>query len=100
MDYGVITSRSFAQRPTLSSTELSPLTNTSLTLSLTDPSVTLDYGTEVAGFPFLSVSGLSGVVQIEVKYTEELSRLLQPYSDRPWMLSNGFSNTFRVGPLM
>jgi hypothetical protein len=96
VDYGVVTPRSFSQRPTLSSTGLAPWTNTSLTLSPSDPLVTFDYGNEVAGFPFFNVSHLSSIVQIEVKYTEEFSGLLQPYSDGPWTFSNGLSNTFRV----
>lgn len=50
----------------------------------------------MAGFPFFNVTAFSGVVQIEIKYTEEFSGLLQPYSDGPWTFSNGLSNTFRV----
>jgi len=96
VNYGTVTPRSFSQRPTLSSTGLSPWTNKSLTLSPFDPLVTLDYGTEVAGFPFFNIAALSGVVQIEVKYTEEFSGLLQPYSDGPWTFSNGLANRFRV----
>jgi hypothetical protein len=96
VDYGVVTPRSFSQRPTLSSTGLSPWTNNNLTLSPSNPLVTLDYGTEVAGFSFFNIAALSGVVQIEVKYTEEFSGLLQPYADGPWTFSNGLANTFRV----
>lgn len=75
---------------------MTPWTNASLALSPSNPLVTLDYGTEVAGFPFFDVSALSGLVQIEVLYTEEFSGLTQPYSDGPWTFSNGLSNTFRV----
>jgi hypothetical protein len=96
VDYGVVTPRSFSQQPTSSSTELLPWNSTSLTLSPSNPLITLDYGTEVAGFPFFNVTALSGLVQVEVKYTEEFSGLLQPYSDGPWTFSNGLSNTFRV----
>ncbi|KAF3039022.1 hypothetical protein E8E12_007438 [Didymella heteroderae] len=96
VDYGVVTPRAFSQRPTLSSTGLTPWTNESITLSPSDPLVTIDYGTEMAGFPFFNIAALSGTVQIEVKYTEEFSGLLQPYSDGPWTFSNGLSNTFRV----
>ncbi|KAJ4373480.1 hypothetical protein N0V86_007620 [Didymella sp. IMI 355093] len=87
---------SFLQNPTPSSAGLQAWSNMSLTLSPFDPLVTLDYGTEVAGFPFFEIASLSGIVQIEVKYTEEFSGLLQPYSDGPWTFSNGLSNTFRV----
>lgn len=73
--------------------------NTCLELSPSEPLVTFDYGTEVAGFPFFNVSALSGLVQIEVKYTEEFAGLLQPYADGPWTFSNGLSNTFRVETL-
>jgi hypothetical protein len=96
VDYGNVTPRSFLKNPTPSSTGLQPWTNMSLTLSPSDSLVTLDYGTEVAGFPFFDIAALSGIVQIEVKYTEEFSGLLQPYSDGPWTFSNGLSNTFRV----
>jgi hypothetical protein len=96
VDYGSVTPKSFSQRPTLSSTGLEPWTQTNLTLSPSNPLVTLDYGTEVAGFPFFDVSALSGPVQIECKFTEEFSGLLKPYSDGPWTFSNGLSNTFRV----
>jgi hypothetical protein len=96
VEYGVVTPRSFSQQPTSSSTGLLPWNTTSLTLSPSNPLITLDYGTEVAGFPFFNVTALSGLVQVEVKYTEEFSGLLQPYSDGPWTFSNGLSNTFRV----
>lgn len=76
------------QRPTSESEGLAPWTNASLELSPTNPLVTLDYGSEVAGFPSFNVSVLSGVVQIEVKYTEEFGGLLQPFSDGPWTFSN------------
>ncbi|KAF2629297.1 glycoside hydrolase family 78 protein [Macroventuria anomochaeta] len=94
--HALLSRTSYSQRATLSSTGLSSWTNTSLTLSPSNPLVTLDYGFEVAGFPFFSVAAVSGLVQIEVKYTEEFSGLLQPYSDGPWTFSNGLSNTFRV----
>lgn len=96
MDYGYITPKAFSKRATPESDGLTLWNNISLTLSPTEPLVTLDYGTEVAGFPFFDVSSISGVVQIEVKYTEEFSGLLQPFSDGPWTFSNGLANSFRV----
>lgn len=81
---------------TPSSSGLKPWADASLTLTPSNPLIVLDYETEVAGFPFLNVSASSGMVQVEVKYTEMYSGLLQPYSDGPWTYSNGLSNTFRV----
>ncbi|PYH94325.1 Six-hairpin glycosidase [Aspergillus ellipticus CBS 707.79] len=66
------------------------------TLNKDTPLVTLDYGTEVGGFPFFEVDTLSNVVQIEAKYTEAESGLDAPFGDGPWTFSNGLSNTFRV----
>lgn len=96
MDYGFIRPKAFLQQATPESEGLAAWTNASLTLSPENPLVTLDYGTEVAGFPFFNVSALSGIVQIEVKYTEEFGGLLQPYADGPWTFSNGLANSFRV----
>ncbi|KAF3009596.1 hypothetical protein E8E13_006645 [Curvularia kusanoi] len=96
VDYGFIEPKAFSQQVTLESKGLRSWTNGSLTLSPTSPLVTLDYGTEVAGFPFFNVSSLSGTVHVEVKYTEEFSGLLQPFSDGPWTFSNGLANSFRV----
>lgn len=67
-----------------------------MTLSPTSPFLALDYGFEIAGFPFFHVSALSSPVQIEVKYSETLPALAEPNSDGPWTFSNGLSNTFRV----
>lgn len=96
MDYGLVVPKLYLQQSTPSLSGLRPWANASLTLSPSHPLVTLDYGIEVAGFPFLNVSAFSGVVQIEVTYSEEYSGLLQPFSDGPWTFSNGLSNTFRV----
>lgn len=60
------------------------------------PTVTLDYGTEVAGFPFLITSAAGSTAQIEVRYAEALSYLSDTNVDGPWTFSNGLSNTFRV----
>ncbi|RAK98159.1 putative alpha-L-rhamnosidase C [Aspergillus ibericus CBS 121593] len=66
------------------------------TLDQTNPLVTLDYGTEIGGFPFFDVDSLSGAVQIEAKYTEPMTGLDAPFGDGPWTFANGLSNTFRV----
>jgi hypothetical protein len=70
--------------------------NATITLSPSNPLLTLDYGTEFGGFPFLRVCTLSGPAQIEVKYAEEFAALSNPFSDGPWTFSNGLANTFRV----
>lgn len=66
------------------------------TLDETNPVATLDYGGESAGYPFFEVSSLTGVAQVEVKYTEEFGGLNQPFSDGPFAYSNQLGNTFRV----
>ncbi|GKZ50276.1 hypothetical protein AbraIFM66951_003272 [Aspergillus brasiliensis] len=66
------------------------------TLDQRSPLVTLDYGTEVGGFPFFHVDSLSAAAQIEAKYTETKPGLEEPFGDGPWTFSNGLSNTFRV----
>ena len=96
MNYGSIAPQLFLQQSTPSSSGLRPWANTSLILSPSNPLATLDYGTEVAGFPFFHVSAISGTVQIEVKYSEEYRGVEEPFSDGPWTFSNGLSNTFRV----
>ncbi|KAJ6031876.1 Six-hairpin glycosidase [Penicillium herquei] len=58
--------------------------------------VTLDYGTEVGGFPFFHVQSKSGNVQVEAKYSEAKTGLDEPFADGPWTFSNGLSGTFRV----
>jgi hypothetical protein len=96
VDYGSIAPKSYLQQFAPSSSGLKPWTNATLILTPASPLVTLDYGTEVAGFPFFNVSALSGTVQIEVKYSEGYGGMEEPFSDGPWTFSNGLSNTFRV----
>ncbi|KAL4930987.1 putative alpha-L-rhamnosidase C [Aspergillus undulatus] len=69
---------------------------TCITLSPSQPNVTLDYGAEVGGYPFLYIHSLSGTVQIEAKYSEAKPGLDVPYADGPWAFQNQLSNTFRV----
>ncbi|KAJ5725279.1 Six-hairpin glycosidase [Penicillium malachiteum] len=67
-----------------------------ITLTPSDTLATLDYGTEVGGFPFFHVQSKSGNVQVEAKYTEPKIGLAEPFSDGPWTFSNGLAGTFRV----
>lgn len=55
-----------------------------VTLTSTSKVVTLDYGNEVAGWPFVEVKDLDGPVQIELKYSEPFSGLNEPQGDGPW----------------
>ncbi|KAL4939999.1 Six-hairpin glycosidase-like protein [Aspergillus oleicola] len=69
---------------------------TCITLTPSSPNATLDYATEVGGFPFLNIHNLTSPVQIEAKYTEAKSDLEQAYADGPWSFQNELANTFRV----
>ncbi|KAI7155051.1 Six-hairpin glycosidase [Hortaea werneckii] len=60
------------------------------------PYVTLDFESDVAGFPSFVVADLTEAVEIEVKYAEQFVALSHPESDGPWTFSNGLSNSFRV----
>ncbi|KAJ5097361.1 glycoside hydrolase family 78 protein [Penicillium angulare] len=69
----------------------------SITLSPEEsPLLTLDYGSEVAGFPYFQVSQVDGPVQLEVKYTEQFDGLNHVWADGPYYMASGLSNTFRV----
>ncbi|CAI6244859.1 unnamed protein product [Periconia digitata] len=70
--------------------------NTSITLSPSTPTVTLDYGTEVAGFPFLRTTTGGFTSYVEAKYAESLASLSNNNADGPWTFSNGLANSFRV----
>lgn len=70
--------------------------STSITLSPSQPIVTLDYGSEIAGFPFFVTTTSGPSVQIEVRYSESLVGLSHENADGPWTFSNGLSNTFRI----
>ncbi|KXT09344.1 hypothetical protein AC579_4110 [Pseudocercospora musae] len=67
-----------------------------ITLSTSSPILTIDYGSEVAGFPFFDVGEISAPTQIEVKYAEDFTAFNNPYSDGPWTFSNGLSSSFRT----
>ncbi|KAJ5918557.1 hypothetical protein N7466_010549 [Penicillium verhagenii] len=66
------------------------------TLTPDSPYATLDYGADVAGFPTFEVDRLSKPAQIEVKYSEQFTGLLQPLSDGPSLFVSSLSNSFRV----
>ncbi|KAL5377223.1 hypothetical protein DPSP01_009889 [Paraphaeosphaeria sporulosa] len=70
--------------------------STSITLSSSQPVVTLDYGAEIAGFPFFVTTTNGTAAQIEVRYSESLVGLSHDNADGPWTFSNGLSNSFRV----
>ncbi|PMD47005.1 glycoside hydrolase family 78 protein [Hyaloscypha variabilis F] len=65
-------------------------------LTPSTPLATLDYGHEVAGYPWFNVESVSGKVQIEVKYSEEFSGLNNNFSDGPFSFAVGLANTYRV----
>ncbi|OOQ84388.1 glycoside [Penicillium brasilianum] len=72
-------------------------TGQSVTLDFdNNPVVTLDYGHEVAGFPYFQISDVNNPVQIEVKYTEQFDGLNHVWADGPYYFANGLSNSFRV----
>ena len=57
----------------------------SFTLNSSSPVLSLDYGAEVAGFPYVEISSLTGeFAQIELKYSEPYDGLGLPYGDGPW----------------
>ncbi|KAE9363347.1 glycoside hydrolase family 78 protein [Stipitochalara longipes BDJ] len=68
----------------------------SFQLNALTPLATLDYGNEVAGYPWFDVESVSGKVQVEVKYSEEFSGLNTNFSDGPFSFAVGLSNTYRV----
>src|SRR6185312_12425250 len=69
---------------------------TTISLSKSAPVLTLDFGYEVAGFPFFTTTSQSSATQLEFAYSESFASLDSPYSDGPWTFSNGLSNTFRI----
>ncbi|KAI9645200.1 hypothetical protein NHQ30_005934 [Ciborinia camelliae] len=65
-------------------------------LTPSTPMATLDYGHDVAGYPFYDVESINGIVQIEVKYSEEFNGLNSNFSDGPFPFVSSLSNTYRV----
>ncbi|KAK6837868.1 hypothetical protein PG987_006149 [Apiospora arundinis] len=83
------------------SVETTPLQGGGFTLNSTAPLATLDYGTEVAGIPFFSISAVKpgqnqSSVQVEVRYSEAYLPLAHPWADGPYTFSVSLANGFRV----
>lgn len=58
-----------------------------VTLASSAPILTLDYGADVAGFPYFEVfSHVGSAVQIELKYSEQFQGLNSATGDGPWYL--------------
>jgi hypothetical protein len=56
-----------------------------VTLESSIPVLTLDYGAEVAGFPYFEITSLAGsAAQIELKYSEQFQGLNLATGDGPW----------------
>ena len=56
-----------------------------VTLDSSAPLLTLDYGADVAGFPYFEVTALQGSsAQIELKYSEQFPALNSSTGDGPW----------------
>lgn len=57
---------------------------TTFSLNSSFPVLTLDYGAEVAGFPYINVVSVKGEsAQVELKYSEPYDGLGMTYSDGP-----------------
>ncbi|KAH8706974.1 Six-hairpin glycosidase-like protein [Phaeosphaeriaceae sp. PMI808] len=97
IDYGTIHPRKYSLGTTHSASNLTQWTNTTnVVLDEHNSVLTLDFGYEIAGFPFIITSSFSNPAQIEFKYAESFVSLDSPQSDGPWTFSNGLSNSFRV----
>ncbi|KAJ5631683.1 uncharacterized protein N7484_011783 [Penicillium longicatenatum] len=65
-------------------------------LTLKSPIATIDYGSEVAGYPFFEIESVEAPAQIEVKYSEPYHGLHHVWGDGPYTFSTGLSNAVRV----
>ena len=55
-----------------------------MTLDPSAPILTLDYGADVAGFPYFEVTSFTGsAVQVELKYSEQFPGLTLNTGDGP-----------------
>lgn len=64
------------------------------TLDASTPVLSLDYGSEVAGFPYVDVASFdSEYAQVELKYSEPYEGLGLPYGDGPWYASEQSTTT-------
>ncbi|KAH8885313.1 Six-hairpin glycosidase, partial [Thozetella sp. PMI_491] len=76
---------------------LSSYAGAGIMLNASHPVLTLDYGMEIGGWPFIDVAtGPEVPVQVEFKYTEPFDGLNHPWGDGPWVYVNSLSNTFRT----
>lgn len=62
---------------------LQTYTGQPFTLNTSSPVATFDYGSLVAGFPYVQIAS-EVPVQIELKYSEPFDGLNLPYGDGPW----------------
>ncbi|TVY55629.1 hypothetical protein LSUE1_G009855, partial [Lachnellula suecica] len=75
---------------------LQPYSRISVTLSSSSPVLTLDYGADVAGFPYFEITSLEGPTQVELKYSEQFPGLNLATGDGPYLYTNGLMNSFRT----
>ncbi|KAI6822149.1 glycoside hydrolase family 78 protein [Hortaea werneckii] len=94
--YGFLTTKTYALGTGPELNESSSYNASSIALSPEKPCVTLDFESDVSGFPSFIVADLTEAVEIEFKYAEQFMALSNPESDGPWTFSNGLSNSFRV----
>ncbi|KAJ5833355.1 hypothetical protein N7474_001666 [Penicillium riverlandense] len=71
-------------------------TESLITLDENNPVLTLDYGSEVGGFPFVEVQTPSSAVQVQLKYSEPYDGLELPQSDGPWYYNPLSVNIFEM----
>ena len=65
--------------------DLQTYSNNKVTLNASSPVLTLDYGAEVAGFPYFEVTSVGeSAAQIELKYSEPFAGLSLATGDGPW----------------
>lgn len=65
--------------------DLQPYSTNTITLDASNPVLTLDYGADVAGFPYFDVTSLAGAAaQVELKYSEQFQGLNLATGDGPW----------------
>ncbi|GAB1734037.1 hypothetical protein NU195Hw_g7635t1 [Hortaea werneckii] len=94
--YGFVLPKTYALGTGPELYESSSYTGSPITLCSATPYVTLDFESNVAGFPFVVVTDITKPAEVEVKYAEQFVALSHPESDGPWTFSNGLSNSFRV----
>ncbi|RMY21145.1 hypothetical protein D0867_03509 [Hortaea werneckii] len=94
--YGFVPPKTYALGTGPELNESSSYDGLPIALSPEKPYVTLDFGSDVAGFPSFVVADPTEAAEIEVKYAEQFMALSNPESDGPWTFSNGLSNSFRV----